>query len=176
MDLSQAHNGVNNNFYVTYPYAENCGGGCYCDSGGNHDSEGRGCAELDWTENNGGCYQQTTWHDATDGSDQIGYGSNGGISEQISAKVSYSSDGASVDISMGGNRYSGNGQTSVMKKHGAVIYSSQWQGWVPGDCGSGHLASSEFTVKNIKIIGRVLQGPEPRLCDGVSVTAPQLLV
>jgi hypothetical protein len=52
-----------------------------------------------------------------------------------------------------------------MKTYGAVIYSSQWQGWVPGDCGSGDLGSSQYTIKNLKITGRVVQGPEPRLCN-----------
>merc|ERR1712032_1109663 len=83
MDLEQAHGGVNNNFYLTYPYEENCGVSCYCDSGGNHDSQGRGCAELDWTENNGGCRQQTTWHDPEHGSDLSGYGEGGWIGKSI---------------------------------------------------------------------------------------------
>jgi len=164
-DLSGAHSNVNNNFYVTYPYEGNCGKPCYCDSGGNHDSQGRGCAELDWTENNGGCHQATTWHDPQDGSDLGGHGFEGGLSAQISAQVSYSGDGSKVDITIGGNHYSGNGQTNVMKAKGAVIYSSQWQGWVPGDCGYGDLGSSKYTVKNLKITGRVVQGPEPRLCN-----------
>lgn len=130
-DLSGAHGGVNNNFYVTYPWEENCGISCYCDSGGNHDSQGRGCAEMDWTENNGGCFQATTWHDPEDGSDLGGYGGSGGISSQFHGSVKYNGDGSHVDITMGGNHYDGNGQTHAMQNYGAVIYSSQWQGWVP---------------------------------------------
>merc|ERR1712032_1093084 len=97
-DLSGAHGGVNNNFYITYPWEENCGISCYCDSGGNHDSQGRGCAELDWTENNGGCYQSTHWHDPEDGSDGSGYGGEGSMSAQIHGSAVYSGDGSSVDI------------------------------------------------------------------------------
>lgn len=165
MDLSQAHNGVNNNFYVTYPYEENCGISCYCDSGGNHDSQGRGCAELDWTENNGGCYQATTWHDDESGGDGPGYGGNGGLSGgTVSMSAQYSADGSYVDINIGGNTNGGNGQSGVMKSKGAVIYSSQWVGWVPGDCGGGDLGSSVYAVKNLKITGKVVQGPEPRRC------------
>jgi len=166
MDLSQAHNGVNNNFYLTYPYDENCGISCYCDSGGNHDSQGRGCAELDWTENNGGCFQATTWHDDTGGGDGPGYGGNGGLSGgTVSCSAQYSADGSHVDINIGGNSNGGNGQTGVMQSKGAVIYSSQWVGWVPGDCGGGDLGSSVYAVKNIRIKGRVVQGPEPRRCQ-----------
>jgi hypothetical protein len=49
---------------------------------------------------------------------------------------------------------------------GAVIYSSQWTGWVPvSDCGgSGNLGGSTFAIKNLKVIGSVVQGPEPTLC------------
>lgn len=167
MDLSGAHKGVNNNFYVTYPYEPNCGGSCYCDSGGNHDSQGRGCAELDWTENNGNCYAATTWHDAEDGSEGGGYGSHTNLGGGVNSySAVYSADGGHVDITVNGNKIGGNGQTGSMKARGAVIYSSQWTGWVPGDwCGnSGDLWSSVYTVKNLKITGRVVQGPEPTKC------------
>ena len=54
-------------------------------------------------------------------------------------------------------------------QHGAVIYSSQWVGWVPvSDCGtSGDLGASTFSVKNLRITGKVLQGPTPTKCSGV---------
>jgi hypothetical protein len=172
MDLSQAHGGVNNNFYVTYPYEENCGISCYCDSGGNHDSQGRGCAELDFTENNGGCFQATTWHDDESGGDGPGYGGHGALGGgSISCSAEYNNDGSYLNINIGDNFMSGNGQTEVMKSKGAVLYSSQWVGWVPGDCGEGDLSSSVYAVKNLKITGRVVQGPEPRRCDSIATTA-----
>merc|ERR1712150_127853 len=107
------------------------------------------------------------WHDPEDGSDGAGHGGDGGISAHISGSAKYSADGSHVDIQIGGNSYGDNGQTHAMKTHGAVIYSSQWQGWVPGDwCGnSGDLGSSVYTVKNLKITGKVVQGPEPKRCN-----------
>jgi len=60
-----------------------------------------------------------------------------------------------------------------MKSKGAVIYASQWQGWVPGDCGGwGDLHSSVVTVKGLKISGRVVNGPEPKRCGAPSPPAP----
>ena len=55
-------------------------------------------------------------------------------------------------------------------QRGAVIYSSQWVGWVPVDeCGTqaGDLNASIFSVKNLRITGSVLQGPTPRKCSGL---------
>lgn len=171
IDLSKAHNGVNNNVYITYPYSDNCGISCYCDSGGNRDSQGRACAEMDWTENNGQCYSATTWHDPSDGSDGAGYGDhtnlNGGMN---SYSAVYSADGTHVDITVNGHTMGGPSHQSDMQSRGAVIYSSQWVGWVPGDfCGGdGNLGASSYEVKNLKITGRVVQGPEPRRCDALS--------
>jgi len=74
----------------------------------------------------------------------------------------------------GGNTYNGNGQTGEMKSKGAVIYSSQWQGWVPGDCGGGDLGSSSYGVKNLKITGKVIAGPEPRRCNPIATTTTSI--
>jgi hypothetical protein len=166
MDLSGAHGGVNNNFYVTYPNQPNCGIDCYCDSGGSV----AGCAEMDWTENNGGCFQATTWHDDASGGDHGGYGGNGGLSGgSIQCSAQYSADGSNVDITIGGNHANGNGQTGEMQSKGAIIYSSQWVGWVPGDCGGdGNLDQSVYAVSNIRFKARVVQGPEPRRCSELS--------
>lgn len=56
-------------------------------------------------------------------------------------------------------------------KHGAVIYSSIWEGWVPvDDCGTkagpADLAASRYTISNLKISGQVVQGPTPTECSG----------
>merc|ERR1739845_185961 len=52
-----------------------------------------------------------------------------------------------------------------MTSRGAVLYSSQWTGWVPGSCGGdGNLGASTFSVSNLKIEGKVIQGSEPRRC------------
>jgi hypothetical protein len=54
----------------------------------------------------------------------------------------------------------------ALTSEGAVIYSSQWTGWVPVEsCGKyGDLGSSHFSVKNLRINGIVVQGPIPRSC------------
>merc|ERR1719230_2525127 len=107
MDLSGAHGNVNNNFYITYP-SDHCGINCYCDSGGSV----AGCAELDWTENNGYCYQATTWHDDASGGDHPGYGGKGALSGgTVSCSAQYSADGSHVDIHIGENYNAGKGQT-----------------------------------------------------------------
>jgi hypothetical protein len=73
-------------------------------------------------------------------------------------------------VQAGGNSHPGNGQSGEMKSKGAVIYSSQWQGWVPGGCGEGDLGSSRYTVTNLKITGKVIAGPEPRRCHPLTTT------
>merc|ERR1712224_870328 len=90
-----------------------------------------------------------------------------GSGGSVSCSAQYSADGSHVDINIGGNSNGGNGQTGVMQSKGAVLYSSQWVGWVPGDWGS-----SVYAVKNLKITGRVVQGPEPRRCHPVTTPAP----
>merc|ERR1712039_923435 len=89
-------------------------------------------------------------------------GLSGGI---VHMKASYSSDGNHVDVQIGGNHYGGNGLAGEMAQYGAVLYSSQWVGWVPGSCGGdGNLQASSFSVSNLKITGKVVQGPEPHRC------------
>jgi len=179
MDLSGAHNGVNTNVYVTYPYSENCGISCYCDSGGNHDAQGRGCAEMDWTENNGNCYAATTWHDDQGGGDGGGYGDHTNLNSALNTfSAEYSGDGSQVTITVNGHAMGGNGHQSDMKSRGAVIYSSQWVGWVPGEwCGGdGNLQASVYEMKNLRVTAKVVQGPEPRRCNPVTTAAPPVPV
>lgn len=165
MDVSKSHSGVNSNFYLTFPRKPNCGIHCYCDSGGTG-----GCAELDFAENNGGCFSQTTWHNEFNGGDKGGQvAGNGGMSGGIvHMKATWSQDGNNLNVQVGSNHYSGSGkgEASNMKDWGAVIYSSQWVGWVPHpECGGdGNLQASSFTVSNIRMQGTVTQGPEPRRC------------
>lgn len=166
MDLSGAHGGVSNNVCITYPSQPNCGIDCYCDSGGRV----AGCAELDWTENNGGCFQATTWHDDASGDDHTGYGKSGGLCGGIiQCSTQYSADGSHVDIVIDGNRASGNGQATEMQSKGAVLITSQWVGWVPGECGGDcNLDASVYAVRNLRLRARVVQGPEPRRCSELS--------
>lgn len=54
----------------------------------------------------------------------------------------------------------------VHQTRGAVIYSSQWTGWVPvDDCnGTSDLYGSIYMVQNLTISGSVVKGPEPTKC------------
>jgi hypothetical protein len=50
---------------------------------------------------------------------------------------------------------------------GAVIYSSQWVGWVPeaAACGgNGKLSAAKFSISNLVINGTVAHGPTPTMC------------
>merc|ERR1712087_345190 len=128
MDLANAHGNVNNNFYLTYPQD----GHSYCDSGGSCTSC---CAEFDLTENNGNCFQATTWHTDRSGGDHDGKAQTGGLSSQVHIKAAWNADGSQATVTVNGNQHSGEGFQDVMSQYGAVIYSSQWTGWVPGNCG-----------------------------------------
>jgi len=125
---------------------------------------------MDWTENNGQCYAATTWHDPSDGSDGAGYGDHTNLNTgKNSYSAVYSDDGSHVDLTVNGHTMGGPSHQQDMQSRGAVMYSSQWVGWVPGDwCGGdSDLGASAYEVKNLKITARVVQGPEPRRCSAV---------
>merc|ERR1711879_591778 len=125
------------------------------------------CAEMDFTENNGNCYQSTTWHSNRDGHDHGGKAESGSLSKKVHVKATWNSDGTKLGVDIAGHHHSGEGFADVMKKYGGVLYSSQWTGWVPGSCGGdGNLGASSYKVSNLKIQGSVIHGPEPRRCSG----------
>merc|ERR1712050_236316 len=156
MDLGGAHGGVNNNFYIKFPSSV----GNYCDSGGTG-----GCAELDFVENNGNCVGATTFHTDPGGGDKGGTQYTGNIGNNFHVRAEWDQSGNTLSVTVNGHHYSGKGMGDQLKKHGAVLYSSQWTGWVPGHCGGdGNLGASTFSVSNLKITGTVVQGPEPRRC------------
>jgi len=159
MDLGGAHGGVNNNVYVTFPNNV----GQYCDSGGTG-----GCAELDFVENNGHCAAATTFHTDPNGGDKGGTQTVNGISSHVHVHASWDANGDTLTVMVDGHQISGAGNPgNEMKARGAVLYSSQWTGWVPGSCGGdGNLGASTFSVSNLKIQGSVIHGPEPRRCSG----------
>jgi hypothetical protein len=161
MDLSGAHGGVNTNFYVTFPRRPNCGGSCYCDSG-----PAGGCAELDFIENNGNCVAQTAFHTDPSGGEKGGHNiALTGIGNNVHVRAAWSGDGGHLSVLVNGNEHGGEGLGDQLAQYGAVLYSSQWTGWVPGSCpGDGNLDASSFSVSNVKIHGRVVQGPEPKTC------------
>jgi len=160
MELSGAHGNVNNNVYVTFPRSV----GNYCDSGGTG-----GCAELDFAENNGNCMSATTYHTDPSGGDHDGTQYTGGIGNNVHVRAEWDASGNTLGVTVNDHHYSGNGMANQLRQQGAVLYSSQWTGWVPGSCGGdGNLGASSFSVSNLKIQGSVVQGPEPRKCGGLS--------
>jgi len=168
MDLAGAQNNVNNNFYGTFPAGGDSGP--YCDSG--RSCGGSCCAEMDFTENNGNCFQATTWHKDRGGQDHDGKAQTSNIGNpHCHVKATWSADGSQLTVDVCGATHSGEGYADVLSSHGMVLYSSQWTGWVPGSCpGGGNLDAATFSVSNIRIKASIVQGPEPRKCSGMNET------
>merc|ERR1711870_145095 len=84
-------------------------------------------------------------------------------------RAAWNADGTQASVDVGSNHHSGEGFQDVMTQYGAVFYSSQWTGWVPGSCGGdGNLGASSFSVSNVRVQGKVVQGPEPTRCAPLS--------
>merc|ERR1719378_213049 len=189
IDFSGVSTGVNANIYTISPSISPGGysGGDYCDGA---DNDKPWCLEVDWIESNGNCGGATTLHT------KQGPGSNGCTSwgcrasyhynghSSFHVRVEYGQDGSWTTIRDGQvinagslSPTPGSNDWNVIKSSyaskGAVIYSSEWQGWVPvQDCGtSGDLPGSHFTVRNLKVKGAVVQGPTPRSCAGYTQNA-----
>lgn len=185
MDTSGVNPGVNTNFYTSSPNRPNCGSSCYCDI---QRSFGKpSCMEMDIIEVNGHCAMATTIHTfATDGRpnnpncDRWGCGSvntlpNGG---KFTIKAMFGEDGT-LAVTMNGTPIKGYSPmpsaasnevvVKTMRSIGAVIESSQWFGWAPagsqcpGGSGSG-LYGSQLKISNVKVRGKVVQGPVPTKC------------
>lgn len=182
MDSSGATFGMNNNFYTISPDHPYTNPNDYCDGQGPEASSPLGiyCMELDIIEANGNGCASTSWHTwyNRDGDcDQDGcnavYGWSGGHVD-----VLFDNDGWMHTYINGNEVGSGYGTfdrwpsdnakhqiQSEMSSKGAVIMSTQWSGWVPGDCGSGgDNPNSRFSIHNVEIGGTVVMGPEPRKC------------
>merc|ERR1712217_484478 len=86
-------------------------------------------------------------------------------------------NGDTLTVMVDGHQISGAGNPgNEMKSRGAVLYSSQWTGWVPGSCGGdGNLGASSFSVSNVRVQGKVVQGPEPTRCGPLPTPAPTVL-
>lgn len=152
----------------------------YCDGA----KTGSGfCLEVDWIETNGNCGAATTLH-SIEGSGPNGctswgcttsYYYNGRSSFHM--RIEYDTDGTwrtyhdgilinPWNLSPTPGSYDWSVIQSKYSTNGAVLYSSQWTGWVPvSDCGTtGDLYSSSFSIKNLVIYGSVVSGPTPRQC------------
>ena len=183
--LDNVHTGVNANIYSISPERIDSKSGFvksdYCDGA---DNDSPWCVEVDFLESNGNCGGATTLHTVP------GPGSNGCTA--WGCRTSYRYDGKSsfhmrVEFDADGvwKTYRDGVQISALspspqasdwsavksayESRGALLYSSEWTGWVPVDeCGtSGDLLSSHFAVKNLRIKGKVVQGPTPTACRPV---------
>jgi len=182
IDFSAVRTGVNANIYTISPYVGSGGfnQNNYCDGA----KTGSGfCLEVDWVESNGNCGGATTLHTIEGGGSNgctawgcsTEYHYNGRSSYHM--RIEYSADGvwktirdgktiSGSDLHPTPGSYDWNKIKNDYTSRGAVIYSSEWTGWVPvSDCGtSGDLGASSFTVKNLKIYGKVVGGPAPSTC------------
>merc|ERR1712232_512239 len=110
------------------------------------------------------------------GGDHDGKAQTGGLTSKVHIKAAWNADGTQANVDVGSNVHSGEGFQDVMSQYGAVFYSSQWTGWVPGSCGGdGNLGASSFSVSNVKVQGKVVQGPEPTRCGPLPAPAPTVL-
>jgi hypothetical protein len=142
--------------------------------------------EMDIIENNGNCLAQTTWHTWPN---HNGDCDRGGCEGQhyrngvTHVRAAFSEDGW-MTVTMDGTKVdvthpkpSENAHAYVketMAKVGAQIQSSQWVDWVPaGNCpGGGDVADSTFHIRNVRVSGSILQGPEATKCSGPPPSPP----
>jgi len=183
IDYSRVPTGVNANIYTISPSISSSGftQSNYCDGAA---TGSKFCLEVDWTETNGNCGGATTLH-TIEGPGPNGctawgcrndYLYNGRSSFHM--RIEHGADGSWTTIrdgvTIGPSNLSPqpspsdwNTIKSYFTTKGAVIYSSQWTGWVPVDaCGTteGDLSKASFSVKNLRVYGSVVQGPTPTLC------------
>lgn len=181
VDVSKVEQGVNANIYTISPLFPKSGFNqkFYCD-GQKKDSEW--CAEIDWLESNGNCLGATTLHMIQGpGTGCTAWGCSTHFQYEgktnFRMKIQYSRDGKNIDVYRDNKLIDRikptptnieiNNLVEQYTNRGAVIYSSLWKGWVPKEklCKSdGNLQTSEFTIKNLKIYGKLIQGSDTTLC------------
>jgi hypothetical protein len=174
MDTTEATAATNTNFYTSSP--DKC---CsYCDIQKNKSPQ---CMEMDIIENNGNCAMATTWHtdpDHNGGCDEGGCQGHMQLpGKAFQMRAEFSLDGV-MKVTLDGQEVHINSPQSdldkakgivvtTMQAKGAMFHSTQWQGWVPSGQGcpsGGDLKSSKFSVKNVTVMGVVVQGSVPQKC------------
>jgi|ERR1712085_29818 len=181
MDVSNVDVGVNANLFTISPYSfasDHFNNSLdYCDAA----SPRKWCMEMDWVEANGHCGAATTIHTKEGGSCAHAQGCsttnhfNG--TSKFHMKIAYDETGH-MTVSRDGEVFADyspapDDTTWVLVKsyhegRGAVIYGSEWVGYVPvEDCGTtaGDLNNSSYSISNLVISGSVVQGPEPTTCS-----------
>jgi len=180
VDLAGVKSGVNANVYAIspkdFPHGHFDKKSDYCDGA---ETGSKFCLEVDWLEANGHCGAAMTIHAIEGpGNGCTAWGCRASYdlkSTKYHYRIDYHTDGK-VTVSRNGHvipdLYPTPGGDiwatirEINQRHGSVIYSSEWVGWVPREgCGTnGDLQSSAFTVSNLMIKGSVVKGPEPRKC------------
>lgn len=183
--------GVNANIYSISPTGIPSTGfnasNNYCDGqGGAGGASYPFCVELDWIESNGNCGGATTLHDV-EGTGQSqncnGWGCGTDYTYDDGAnfnmRIEFTTDGVMTAYRNGvelGPYYPTPQQLDwdnikAAYTTGAVIYSSQWVGWVPtiGDCptNNGNLDAAYMEISNLVVAGTVTQGPTPAACSSL---------
>lgn len=184
VDFSKTKIGVNANVYTISPSFKSASFSNtwdYCDG---QKTGSKWCVEIDWIETNGACGGATALHTVPG----TGYGCTAWgcaghflyntkssfkmrIDTDLNGVVTVRRDGQIVSINQNGSPSAASWAAvkAAYQSKGAVIYSSQWVGWVP-DVGKkcaaakGDLSSSTYSVSNLRITGAVVQGPAPTLC------------
>jgi len=185
VDNSGSKWGVNNNFYTISPDHAYTNRNDYCDGQGPDASSPLGiyCMEMDIYEANGAENLATTWHtwfNHNGGCDQGGCGAGVGVGGQFHVKAEFGTDGW-MHTSFNGNEIGGfnpypsdaarNSVRDTMDRVGVTFSSSQWTGWVPGPGNvDGDLDNSQFSIRNVRVSGSVVFGPEPPKCSGPAPT------
>jgi hypothetical protein len=178
-DLSGVQNLVNANLYLVIPGTLDGGSHFYCDNSATFVSRGNACIELDIMESNGHSLVASTMHTKVgtgQGCDTWGcrglyyFGGTINGNQAFDVSVQVSNDGnITVQLLQNGRSqyifnnvggFDGAAKAAIvdgMSRHGAVLMSSMWTGWVPPNTsGNGNLGGSHYSVSNIMYKGRVM--------------------
>lgn len=182
IDVSKVNAEVNTNIYGISPAINQLGfqQSNYCDGSMGQPAK---CMEIDWVENNGKCVAATTIHTkvgtGNDGCNSWGCRKVWKTGASYTLKITYDSYGGFKVYKNGIFAFSSDdllpkptlAELQVIVdnyiKSGTVVYSSQWQGWVPAreSCPTGgSLSTSNYGVSRLIITGSVVRGPEPTKC------------
>lgn len=193
VDVSGVEKGVNANFYAIAPVIGSDGyqPSEYCDGAENPQTD---CIELDWFESNGRCLGASTIHTVmgegntlpcTSWGCRTHWDFGGSNQPKFHMKITYGTDGSQTVYRDGQQMgdWSPNpagDDWSIIKQNmeskGVIGYGSEWTGWVPTsdacDGTAGSLSSSSYSINNIVLKGKVVQGPTPTKCAGSPTPEP----
>jgi len=177
--------GVNANIYSISPKftGSSFTNAQYCD-GQPQSSSHTWCVEADFIETNGNCGGASTLHDWNNTNNNGGCAAwgcaatyNYGGASTFAMNVSFDTSGhwtvtwnnhniGSLSPTPGTQDWQS--ITTAYSTRGAVLYSSQWVGWVPAapncNTANGNLNAATMVISNLKIVGKIVQGPAATTC------------